>query len=454
MIGNLMRTALLSLGTALLLSCGGGGGGGGAFAPVVGTAAGTLAAAVPVGGASPGGATAANSVNGGSGGSGGIGGIAADDGSSTTTAGGDDASGVGSGGTGVSTADATGVGAVDGAGSVIVNGLRYDTTSAVGNIQDAPAGLQLGMTAKVTGPVNADFTSGIARRVESAADLRGTAGQVDLSQGSFVIFGTTVTTDEATVWADASGLAAIPAGRTLQVWGLPASPGVLRATRVEQRDPSTPILSGTVQNLDASAHTFTLGGVVVDYSVAAMSGSPDGRPLANGTIVRVRANIVSAGRLAAVQVEWWYPLPTADGTTAQFAGIITDYAGQGSLRVLGFPVDATSAQVTGGQPRALGNGVKVEVGGTVSGGVLKATKLKIRHAPGTGGPASFDLIGTVGAFRSASDFRVKGQPVDAGGPGVLFTNGTAANLGNGVKVHIHGSQVVDGVLTAQTVTFE
>ena len=66
----------------------------------------------------------------------GLGGIAADDGSSSATdhcaSGGDDGSGVGSGGTGVSTADATGVGAVDGAGSIIVNGLRYETGSAVG----------------------------------------------------------------------------------------------------------------------------------------------------------------------------------------------------------------------------------------------------------------------------------------------------------------------------------
>ncbi|MDM0075441.1 DUF5666 domain-containing protein [Variovorax sp. J2P1-59] len=448
MTRNLLRNVLLSLSAALLLSCGGGGGGGGAFAPVGGSAFGSSGAAGPVGD------TSASGASDGSSGSGGIGGIAADDGSSTTAASGDDGSGVGSGGTGVSTADATGVGAVDGAGSIIVNGLRYDTATAVGNVQDAPTGLQLGMSVKVTGPVNADFTSGIARRVDSAADLRGPVGSIDLSQGSFVILGTTVTTDEATVWADAPGLAAIQPGRTLQVWGLPAAPGVLRATRVEQRDVSTPILTGTVQNLDVVAHTFTLGGLVVDYSAAVLSGSLDGRPLANGTIVRVRANAVSPGRLVAVLVEWWYPLPTANGTTAQFAGIVTDFAGLGSLRVLGFAVDASAAQITGGPSRSVGNGVKVEVGGTVSGGVLKATKLKIRHVPGTGGPASFDLIGTVGAFRSASDFRVKGQPIYAGGPGVVFTNGTAARLGNGVRVHIHGTQVINGVLTAQTVTFE
>jgi hypothetical protein len=310
------------------------------------------------------------------------------------------------------------------------------------------------MSAKVTGPVNADFTSGIARRVDSAADLRGTPSSVDLAQGSFVILGTTVTTDEATVWADAAGLAAIPPGTTLQVWGLPGAPGILRATRIEQRGPSAAILTGTVQNLDPLRHTFTLGGFTVDYSAAVLSGSPDGSALADGTLVRVRANTVLPGRLQATLVQWWYPVPRANATPVQLAGLVTDYAGLGSLRVLGVPVNAASAQITGGLASAVGNGVKVQVGGIMSNGILQASKLRIRHVPGAGGPASFTLIGIVGNFASAASFQVKGQPVDASGPDVVFVNGTVANLGNGVNVNIEGSRVVNGVLIATRVSFE
>ncbi|MDM0034738.1 DUF5666 domain-containing protein [Variovorax sp. J22P271] len=450
-----LRNGLLSLLALLVISCGGGGGGGGGAggggAGFVGPS--TLAASGSPGDSGPG---AAAGATGPGAAANGIGGIASDEGATASAAGGgDDASGVGSGGTGVSTADATGVGAVDGAGSIIVNGLRYDTQTAVGNVEDAPAGLQLGMSARVIGPVNASFTQGIARRVESAADIRGPVTSVDAAHGSFVVLGTTVTTDEATVWADAAGLAAIPAGATVQVWGLPSAPGALRATRVEQREPSaTPILTGTVQNLDTARRSFSLGGRSVDYAGAVLSGSPDGQALANGIIVRVRATAAATGNLAATLVQWWYPLPTVDAATAQFAGVVTEFAGPGSLRVLGYPVDASAAQVSGGPAGAIGNGVKVEVGGSIAGGVLRATKLKIRNVPGTGGPASFDLIGTVGAFRSPSDFRVRGQPVNAGGTEVLFFNGSAAKLGNGVRVNIHGTQVVDGVLTAATVTFE
>ena len=466
MTSRLLRAGIAALSTALLLSCGGGGGGVAAGAGA-GAGAGLGAAGALFGGpggspsnadGSARGATNGSSVDSGPGtAGGGLGGIAADAPSSATTtaaSSGDDGSGVGSGGTGVSTADATGVGAVDGAGSIIVNGLRYDTGQTAGDILDAPAGLQLGMTVKVTGPVNADFTSGIARRVDSAADLRGPLLAVDLQQGSFVILGTTVSTDEGTVWADAAGLAAIPAGKTLQVWGLPGPSGVLRATRVEQRDPGGFILTGTVEGLDAAAHAFTLGGLAVDYGAAMPSGSLDGQPLANGTIVRVRADTLLQGRLAAKSVQWWYPVPKVEGSTAQIAGLVTNFAGAASLRVLGLQIDASAAQISGGPQASLGNGVKVEVGGRIANGILKATKLKIRNVPGTGGPASFDLIGTVGAFRSAADFRVRGQPVNAASPNVNFINGTAANLGNGVKVHVHGTQVLNGVLTADSVEFQ
>ncbi|WP_077000522.1 DUF5666 domain-containing protein [Variovorax sp. KK3] len=472
MTTTFLRTALAALSTALLISCGGGGGGGGGGFAVGGAAVGTgaqqqsglVVASGDTGSPSAGGGDGGgNSSTGGSAGGaaggaagaagGGTSGGGTSGGGATASSGGDGAGGVGSGGTGVSTADAAGIGAVDGAGSIIVNGLRYNTDTATYNVEDTPE-LQLGMSVKVSGPVDADFLNGIARRVDSAADLRGTVSSINLGQGSFVILGSTITTDEATVWGNTTGLAAIVPGSTLQVWGLPAAPGTLRATRVEQRAPSTPILTGTVQNLDTLRRSFAIGGTPVDYGAATLSGSLDGRPLAEGTLVRVRASAVVAGRLQATSVQWWYPVPTANGTPVQLAGIVTDFAGLGSLRVLNVPVNAASARINGGPSNAVGNGVKVEVAGVMSNGVLQATKLKLRHVPGTGGPSSFSLIGTVGNFSSPDSFRVRGQPIDASGPGVVFVNGTAANLRSGAKVSVEGAQVIDGVLIATRVVFD
>jgi hypothetical protein len=438
----LVRGSLLAWSMALLLSCGGGSSDGGGSA----TGFASIGASSTL-------------LNGASGGVQG-GATGADDGStsaggSTTAASGGDGSGVGSGGTGISTADAVGIGAVDGLGSIIVNGLRYNTDAAALGVDDAPA-VQIGMTVKVTGPVNADFTSGVAKQVASAAEMRGPVSSLDIAGGSFTVMGTTVTTDESTVWADVTGLAGLLPGGTVQVWGLPAAPGVLRATRVKQRTAtSAPIATGTVQNLNAGGRTFTLGSLTVDYGTATFTGGIDASTLANGAIVRVRAaGQAMSGMLSATLVEAWHTVPRATATTVLLAGVITDYASLGSFRLLGTAVDASAAQITGGPANAIGNGVKVEVAGTISDGVLIATKLKIRNIPGTGGPASFTLIGTVGSYNSAADFRVRGQPVNASGASVVFVDGTVANLANGTRVTVSGTQIVNGVLVADRVDFD
>ncbi|WP_256330723.1 DUF5666 domain-containing protein [Variovorax sp. YR266] len=441
-----LMLGLLSVGLmALLLSCGGGGGSGSGSVGGLGVGTGG-ATQTGTGGDTSTGAGTGTGTGTGSTGSGGAGGDTTAGNSNT------DGSGVGSGGTGV-TADAAGIGAADGLGSIILNGLRYDTDTATFTIEDATE-LQIGMSARVAGKVDANFTSGVATQVQSAAELRGAASGIDTSAGSFVVMGTVVSIDSATVWADANGLADINLNSIVQVWGLPSAPGALRATRIQIAPTLTdPLVTGTVQNLDPVGKTFTLGQLTINFSSAAFTGM-NASSLANGIIVRARGTVAPiAGVLTATTVQGWYAIPVSDGIAVQLAGVITDFASRSSFKVLGTPVDATNGQITGGPVGSLGNGVKVEVDGFMSGGVLVVKKLRIRNVPGTGGPASFTLIGAIGAYQSPASFRVRGQPVDAGGSGVIFENGTAANLGNGQRVTVVGDRVVDGVLIAQRVTF-
>lgn len=444
---NTMKTprrlmlGLLSVGLmALLLSCGGGGGSGSGSVGGLGLGTGGATQTDTGGDTSTGAGTGTGTGSTGTGGD--------------TTAGNSntDGSGVGSGGTGV-TADAAGIGAADGLGSIILNGLRYDTDTATFTIEDATE-LQIGMSARVAGKVDANFTSGVATQVQSAAELRGAASGIDTSAGSFVVMGTVVSIDSATVWADANGLADINLNSIVQVWGLPSAPGALRATRIQIAPTLTdPLVTGTVQNLDPVGKTFTLGQLTINFSSAAFTGM-NASSLANGIIVRARGTVAPvAGVLTATTVQGWYAIPVSDGIAVQLAGVITDFASRSSFKVLGTPVDATNGQITGGPVGSLGNGVKVEVDGFMSGGVLVVKKLRIRNTPGTGGPASFTLIGAIGAYQSPASFRVRGQPVDASGSGVVFENGTVANLANGQRVTIVGDRVVDGVLIAQRVTF-
>lgn len=457
MMTTCLRAVSAALALALLISCGGGGGGGMSAAALGASGAGSAASAsgaLPSGAAAPGQSLLDRTTvpAGGGSGPGDAGSASGASNGGTSVAGGDDGSGIGSGGTGVSTADA-GIGSVDGAGSILVNGVRYNTDGAVVVLDDV-SGLQLGMTAKVIGPFDTDLTTGSALRVESAIDLRGPVSSVNPGQGSFVILGTTVTTDDATVWADARGIADIVTNATLQVWGLPSTSGSLRATRVEIHASGTPILSGAVQNLDTVARRFNIGSFAVDYGQAAVTGAAGGLPFANGVLVRVRANAAGAGHLVASAVQWWYPAPMADGTALQIAGVVTDFNNLGSLRVLGMPVNASAAKVSGGPSRSVGNGVKVIVGGLVSAGVLQANRLKIQNVPGTGGQPSFSLTGQISTFTSVADFRIKGQPINASSPAVVFINGSAENLAAHVRVSVEGSRVADGVLIADRVTFQ
>jgi hypothetical protein len=332
--------------------------------------------------------------------------------------------------------------------------VRFNIDTASISLPDAQA-LQIGMSVSVTGPVDAALANGVATQVSSAVDLRGPIAAVDPVGGDFVVAGTVVTVDDDTVWGNIVGLGALVPGGTVQVWGLPDGPGVLRATRVELTDAgAAPVVTGTVQQLDAASKTFVLGNLTVAYGGANLIGGLDASTLANGSIVRVRAVAALSGTLLnATQVERWYPIPTATGTPVQLEGVITNYAALASFQVLGTPVDASAAQITGGQAGKVANGVTVQVSGTLLNGVLVASDLKIRHLPGAGSLPSYTLIGSVGNYTSAASFRVHGQSVDASAPGVVFLNGTPANLANGVQLTVVGTQIVNGVLIASQVSF-
>jgi hypothetical protein len=457
-----MRGILFAGAIALLLSCGGGGGGGGSAGSL-----GTLSssntsstgsdgtAGTGTGSTGSTGSTDGTGTAGGADGSGSTGGSGGTDGTSTAGNGSGDGGGVGSGGTGVSTADATGVGSVGGLGSIILNGVRYNTDATTTSLEDTTE-LQIGMSVRIAGKIDTEFTAATAQQVESAAELRGAVSAIDLTGGSFVVMGTTVTVDNATVWSGANSLADVAAGCVVQVWGLPSAPGTLRATRVELKPASVdPLVTGSVQNLDLGNKRFTLGQLTVQYDASTVfSGGLNASTLAEGAIVRVRGSAAPiAGVFAATKVQGWYAVPRQDAAAVQLAGVITNYAGLNAFKVLGTPVDASNAIVTGGPSSAIGNGVKVELDGFMSGGVLVVKKLRIRNIPGVGGPVAFTLIGAIGNYLSPSSFVVRGQLVNAAGPATVFENGTVADLANGRRVTVVGDTVVDGVLTAKTVTF-
>lgn len=363
--------------------------------------------------------------------------------------------GVGSGGTGV-TASAVGIGVADGFGSVIVNGVRFATDTAQITTEDATA-LRLGMTVLVSGTVQPDLANGVATAVLSVPEFRGPVTAVDVAAGEVEVWGNRISVDETTVYDGVQALSSVTLGTTLQVYALPAGDGGWRATRVERKDASMPLdMAGAVEQLDTASKTFRLGGRLVNYGAASFNGGLASTSLANGMVVYVRANALPAnGVLNAQQIRRGHTLPKTGNFSANLLGIVSDFSSLNSeFSLYGTRVNAASALVTGGLAASIGNGVKLEVAGTMVDGVLVAKRARIRYAPGVGGPASFEVIGAVGQYRSLSDFRVNGQPVNASDSGVVFTNGTAKDLRNGVRVAVRGRKVISGVLQVTEVKFE
>ncbi len=457
---KLLRAGLGSLMLAFLLSCGGGSEVGGGSVSGSFTGDGITLGGSSGGDNSTGGDGTSAGTSGGSAGTGG------GDGSTSTAGNGtDDGSGVGSGGTGVSSANAgTSVGSVDGMGSIIVGGIRYDIDSPdlkTVDLRDT-AGWQLGVTVAVTGPVDTATSTGTAHKLKSFAQLRGAVEAIDATNGTFQLLGNNLSVDDETVWADLTGLTALTMGTQVQVWALPVAPGLLRATRVQTQDitGATTLVTGMISGLDLVSSTFQLGTLVVDYKQLTALPS-DG--LADGRIVRVEAaQAPSGGRLQATALEGWYALPTVKDARVQIEGVITDFASKGSFKLMGVTVDGSKAPVTGGQESNLGNDVKVVAIGVLSpsSGVLEASSIKIRHIPGGGALTTYyDLHGTIENYVSGSNImRVRGssgvQQVDVSAALANSSVSGTGELKEGQKVRVQGTKIIKGVLQVTDLTYE
>lgn len=462
------RTGWMALLLSLaLVACGGGGGSPGAVPPHLsnggssgGTGSGTGTGGTTAPGGGTGGGTGTTAPGGdfgeGDGGSGGNGGgdgglsdgVAGGVGSGGTGISGD---GVGSGGTGIGVASAS-VGSVDALGSVWVNGVRHLTDRATLDLRDAST-LQRGMTVRVDGTVSPSASAGTASRVSSAADLVGVVQSVESGGAVLRVLGQQVLLDSETVLDGYSARDALAAGHRVRVWGLPGGGGALRATRVQRLSlaPEELVVSGLVDGLSTGARTLQVGDLAVSYAEAAPSATP---ALRKGMVVRLRGQLRgNTGVFHAREVEDWYGLASLPEQATALAGVVTDWVALQDFRLGGVRVNARDAQVTGGRAESLVNGAKIEVTGVLRQGVLEASRVRIRVLPGTGGPSSLVLQGSVGLFVSPADFRVQGQPVNASGAGVRFVNGTVADLRNGKPVRVEGERVVDGVLIADLVTF-
>jgi hypothetical protein len=281
----------------------------------------------------------------------------------------------------------TSKGTISGFGSVIVNGVRYNTDSATFTI-DGAAGTQsdlaVGDVVVLRGTVNDDGTSPTAASVTFDDAVEGPISAIDTAASTITVLGQLVHIDADTSFDDSISPASIDglaANDIVEVSGFVLADGGISATRIEPKPAGGEFeVTGTVSNL--SGTTFDINDLEVDFSAALLDNFPSGAP-ENGQRVEAKGTSLGAGgELLATRVEFKGSAFGDDGDLVELEGFITRFVDATDFDVAGIPVTTTGTTVfENGVAADLALNRKVEVDGSIdASGRITATKVELKLA--------------------------------------------------------------------------
>ena len=284
-----------------------------------------------------------------------------------------------SGGIGGSGFTAVSVGSVSATGSITVNGVRYQTTGAAVNRDDgasfSEADLKVGLVVEVNGQVNADGVNGTATTVTVLTAVQGPVDQIDPTTNSLTVLGQPVAIDDQTLFDDSiqpNNLSGLSLDEIVEVSGTVDPNGTIRAMRIEAKPGETlRKVRGFADNVTAT--TFKINGLTIEFS----SGPPP------NAFVAVRGTSLDRGSNTLIaDVVDDETRSFVDEANAEIEGFITAAAGSTFSLVSGagtfrFQTDAGTT-FEGGVAADMVIGLKVEVEGAFSGGVMIADKVSIK----------------------------------------------------------------------------
>jgi hypothetical protein len=353
---------------------------------------------------------------------------------------------IGGGGTGSPLS--VGMGSVDGFGSVIVNGIRYDERDATVLLDQRPdqptavsaGAIRLGMQISLE---HRDF---VISRATLAAEVIGPVTSTGAS--SLIVLGQTIriNSDPArpTAFGGFDNLNELAAGAWVEVHGQRSGNDDISATRIELRPASPPVLrvAGTVANRGATS--FTIGGLTVTTGQAAIV--PAGQSISNGARVAVWSDLPPSGLQLAAKVVRVGDAPPPVGATVIVDGTVANAPVQARFVLAGLMVDAAGAQFSGGTIAGLTPGRALRVRGVMEANLLRAIAVEFLPAKAT------ELTGPITDFISPDQsFKLRSSDVRVT-PQTTYSGGSSGNLGDGVVVRLEGS-LVNGVVEAQKLEF-
>ena len=353
-------------------------------------------------------------------------------------------------------------GTITGFGSIIVNGIRFDDSSAQvvddDGQQHSSNDLKLGMNVEVeSGDIDRGTSSAKASRVRFGAAIVGPVSAISAgtTPKTLTVLDQIVEVGAKTVFDDLpNGFDSIKVGDVLEVHALlDTASGHYLAKRIEPEPGATVFkLRGVVANLDTTAKTFMIGGALIDFS--GVTNPPS--TLANGQNVRVRLQTAknSAGAWVAIAIQA-EEREMEDQDEAEVRGTITDFTSTTSFSVNGLPVDASKAKFPDGTA-GIQKGAQVEVEGAIVNGVLVATKVELEDENENEDLNPNELHGAISALDTqAKTFVVRGVTVHYTSGTTVFKDGVEADLANGKQVEVKGSLSSDGTrVEAASIEFE
>ena len=279
-------------------------------------------------------------------------------------------------------------GTITGFGSIIVNGIHFDTANAAIEVDGNPgiqSDLKVGHIVVVHGTMDDDGANAVADAVSFSDVVEGPISAIDTVAGTITVLGQLIIIDADTSFDDDISPASIDGlniNDTVEVSGFFLADGSISATRIEREPAGTELeITGLVSMLTAT--TFQINDLIVDFSAAQLDDFPTGSP-ENGQLVEAKGNnLGGAAELLATRVEFkGKDLEAEDGDQVEVEGFITRFVSATDFDVAGVRVTTNgSTEFENGTAGDLALNRKVEVEGSVdANGLITATKVEIKLA--------------------------------------------------------------------------
>ncbi|WP_407332005.1 DUF5666 domain-containing protein [Enterovibrio sp. 27052020O] len=346
-----------------------------------------------------------------------------------------------------STSAVTGV--ITGFGSVFINGVEYETSSAsISTDDDAGAtesDLEVGMIVSIAGEINSDGVTGSATAIFYEEQLKGPlSGTVDTTNQTLTVLGQNVTYDDLTSLGTLD-LTTLTDGNLLEISGYTQSDGSIYATRIKLESGGANVtykIQGNVSGVNTGANTFSLGTLTINYASAELKKLTES-DLVNGLPVRVKGDATNynaglstftVNEVKSKQEDY------DDGSKGSIEGYITRFASSSDFDVNSVSVVTNSStEFDDGAASDLALDIQVKVKGTFDdNGNLVATKVKIVQQSKVGLEATVSAVDV-----SASTITVLGvgftvtsqtKIEDDSDAEVRFFDLTDINVGDYVKI--------------------